>query len=125
MIKVICPLEVYLTPKKKVILNLNWYRNAHFHQLSDAKNALVEIIQAPQTIPHPCEIEFHYYAKTKALMDVSNPIAVIEKFVCDALVKKGCLPDDNRNIITRSRGWTYMGVDKENPRCEVLFWPVE
>lgn len=118
------PLRVFIGGKKKdFILNLNNYRNAHFRVLHKAKENYEALIwdRLPNVpVPLPIQIEFILYPKTKAICDPSNAVSIIEKFVCDSLVNKKIIPDDNFNIIKKHNGWTYGGVDKDNPRCELI-----
>ena len=85
------PLEVYYSEKKKFILNLNNYRNAHYRILSIAKKVytenLVERIKDFAKFDDPVSLEYIYYAKSNRRLDVSNPCSIIDKFTCDALVK--------------------------------------
>lgn len=122
------PLEVrYQTGKSasckwyKFILNLNNYRNTHGQVLGHAKRAYKDLIW--DLIPEgrfdkPVTITYVYYAKTKRKIDVSNPCCIIDKFVCDVLVDKGVLIDDNYEYVN-TVVYVWGGVDKENPRVEV------
>jgi len=125
MVTLILPLEVFYSKKKKFILNLNNYRNAHYRVLSIAKKTysddLVEMIEKWDDIPrfdNPVDLEYVYYAKSNRRVDVSNPCSIIDKFTCDALVKVGILEDDSSKQI-KSITYLYGGVDKENPRCRL------
>ena len=131
MVTLILPLEVFYSKKKKFILNLNNYRNAHYRVLSIAKKTysddLVEMIknlfikEKWDDIPrfdNPVDLEYVYYAKSNRRVDVSNPCSIIDKFTCDALVRVGILEDDSSKQI-KSINYVYGGVDKENPRCRL------
>ena len=125
MVTLILPLEVFYSKKKKFILNLNNYRNAHYRVLSIAKKTysddLVEMIEKWDDIPrfdNPVDLEYVYYAKSNRRVDVSNPWSFIDKFTCDALVRVGILEDDSSKQI-KSITYVYGGVDKENPRCRL------
>jgi|TARA_R100001082_G_C4351920_1_gene154938 Holliday junction resolvase RusA-like endonuclease len=125
MVTLILPLEVFYSKKKKFILNLNNYRNAHYRVLSIAKKTysddLVEMIEKWDDIPrfdNPVDLEYVYYAKSNRRVDVSNPCSIIDKFTCDALVRVGILEDDSSKQI-KSITYVYGGVDKENPRCRL------
>ena len=116
------PLEVYYSEKKKFILNLNNYRNAHYRVLSIAKKVytenLVERIKDYSRFDDPVSLEYIYYAKSNRRLDVSNPCSIIDKFTCDALVKAGVLEDDSSKQIKQVI-YKYGGIDKNNPRCEL------
>ena len=106
------PLEVYYSEKKKFILNLNNYRNAHYRVLSIAKKVytenLVERIKDYSRFDDPVSLEYVYYAKSNRRLDVSNPCSIIDKFTCDALVKAEIIEDDSFKQIKRCR--MYLGV---------------
>tara|TARA_R100000655_G_scaffold109410_1_gene163830 strand:+ start:247 stop:702 length:456 start_codon:yes stop_codon:yes gene_type:complete len=129
MVTLILPLEVFYSKKKKFILNLNNYRNAHYRVLSIAKKTysddLVEMIEKWDDIPrfdNPVDLEYVYYAKSNRRVDVSNPCSIIDKFTCDALVRVGILEDDSSKQI-KSITYVYGGVDKDNPRCVLEIFP--
>lgn len=109
---------------KKFILNLNNYRNLHYRSLNNAKqnySALVENkLPSRFKIPHdqPIMAIYVYYAQTKRKIDVANPCSIIDKFTCDAIVKKGLLIDDNIDYLKEVR-YVYGGVDRGNPRCDL------
>ena len=116
------PLEVYYSEKKKFILNLNNYRNAHYRVLSIAKKVytenLVERIKDYSRFDDPVSLEYIYYAKSNRRLDVSNPCSIIDKFTCDALVKAKIIEDDSFKQIKKV-SYVFGGVDKNNPRCEL------
>ena len=93
------PLDVYYSKKKKFILNLNNYRNAHYRVLSTAKKIysedLVEKIQDLPKFSEPVRLTYTYYARSNRRLDISNPCSVIDKFACDDLVKAGIIQDDD------------------------------
>tara|TARA_R100000322_G_scaffold165406_1_gene130731 strand:+ start:460 stop:843 length:384 start_codon:yes stop_codon:yes gene_type:complete len=125
--KIDLPLEVYYTKNKKFILNLNNYRNAHYRTLSNAKKIyadnLVDRISHPK-YEEPVVLTYTYYAKSKRRLDVSNPCSIIDKFTCDALVKAGVLEDDSSKQIKKVI-YKYGGIDKENPRCELVIKKID
>lgn len=102
-------------------LNLNTYRNASFHELSDMKVKFSELIQN-QLIPIKpykwAEFEFILFPGSRREMDLSNICSVVDKFFCDAFVKAGKLEDDNYNFL-RGIKYSFGEVDKNNPRVEV------
>ena len=125
--KIDLPLEVYYTKNKKFILNLNNYRNAHYRTLASAKKIyadnLVDRISHPK-YEEPVVLTYTYYAKSKRRLDVSNPCSIIDKFTCDALVKAGVLEDDSSKQIKQVI-YKYGGIDKENPRCELVIKKID
>ena len=125
--KIDLPLEVYYSKNKKFILNLNNYRNAHYRILSNAKKIyadnLVNRISYPK-YEEPVVLTYTYYAKSKRRLDVSNPCSIIDKFTCDALVKAEVLEDDSSKQIKQVI-YKYGGIDKENPRCELVIKKID
>ena len=122
-IQILLPLEVYYSKKKKFILNLNNYRNAHYRVLSIAKKLytdnLIPRLEDFDSFSEPVTLTYTYYAKSKRRIDVSNPCSIIDKFACDALVKAEILEDDSFKQI-KEVVYRFGGVDKENPRCELV-----
>jgi len=120
------PLEVYYSKKKKFILNLNNYRNAHYRVLATAKKLYSENLQASlkgiKPFTEAVVLEYTYFAKSKRRLDVSNPCSIIDKFTCDALVKAGVLADDSYNEIDKVV-YKFGGVDKSDARCELVITP--
>ena len=117
------PLEVYYSKKKKFILNLNNYRNAHYRVLSIAKKLytdnLIPRLEGFDSFSEPVTLTYTYYARSKRRLDISNPCSIIDKFACDALVKAEILEDDSFNQI-KAVVYKFGGVDKDNPRCELV-----
>ena len=115
------PLDVYYSKKKKFILNLNNYRNAHYRVLALAKKIYSEdLVTKIQDLPRfsdPVRLTYIYYARSNRRLDISNPCSVIDKFACDALVKARIIEDDNFNQI-KEVVYKFGGVDKDDPRCE-------
>lgn len=117
------PLYVWVSGNKKFILNLNNYRNAHFQVLNKAKKLYVDEVMVATKGKRPsfnggCHIVYTLYQPTNRRVDISNPLSVIDKFACDALVHLGILPDDANKYI-QSMTFVWGGVDKLNPRCEM------
>jgi hypothetical protein len=123
--QIISPLFVMLprvrTKDKKVLLNLNVYRNLHYISNNQAKEVYKNIM-FPQLkgkkFDTPIDLQFELFKARNAKIDRSNVLSVVEKFFCDALVACGCIPDDNDEYI-RSSYYRTAGVDKENPRVEI------
>ena len=97
--KIDLPLEVHYSKKKKFILNLNNYRNAHYRVLSISKRLysdnLVPRLKGFDRFTEPVSLTYTYYARSKRRLDISNPCSIIDKFACDALVKAEILEDDS------------------------------
>lgn len=127
-IKIILPVSISVGKEKKFILNLNQYRNAHHFTLSLAKKnyTLVVLSKVPPLgyKIKSCELEYIYYHGNKGTIDVSNPCSIIDKFTCDALTKRGYWEDDNYKTIKKIT-YIFGGVDKDNPRCELIIKVIE
>lgn len=112
------PLFVYCG-KKKIILNLNNYRNLHYRLLNDSKKkykSLIKPIVPSIKIKDSVCLEYVYFHGNARRVDVANPCSIIDKYTCDALVSFGVLEDDNSKNIKKVT-YIYGGVDKYNPRC--------
>ena len=94
-----CYIETGSRKRRKISLNMNGYRNAHFQQLNAVKRQFQpvrgELFKAEQ-------IQIHYtlHLATKRRTDMMNWVSIVDKFFCDWLVNNGCLPDDNYRHIT-------------------------
>jgi hypothetical protein len=106
MITITSPISVTLPRKtkadKKILLNLNVYRNLHFQVNNQAKNVYNMLMYSQLRdikLTPPIDMSFILYKKTKRLVDSSNIYCIVEKFFCDALVHWGCIKDDNDEYI--------------------------
>ena len=110
MISFNIPLSFELGKKKKrkYYLNLNTYRNLHYHVNSDLKILVKEYIKEyilpfkgdSLSISEPVEIEYIIFPGSKRRMDLDNMV-VIAKYVQDALVELGILKDDSYTYIPK------------------------
>ena len=125
MHKINLPLAVYLPrktmPDKKMIINLNNYRNWSYivsNQVKKAYCQAVEPLVRGLILDPRLSLEFTYYKGSRRISDRSNVLCIQEKFFLDALVELGCIEDDNDNFIKETK---YNGdkIDKRNPRVEV------
>lgn len=121
------PLRVPISKKKKVPLNLNYYRNAHYRDLSRAKNKFTELtLNKIKHLPEMegCLLEYVLYPATRQRCDVSNVCSVIDKFFADTLVTYNRLKDDNYELVPKVK-YTFGAVDPQNPRCDVIIRPLD
>lgn len=118
------PIYVKVSKKNTFSINLNEYRNAHFHVLNKAKIVFSQMI-APvlATIPPMVSTKLHFklFFGSNRDVDTSNVCSIVEKFFCDAIVDHGILEDDNRRFLIGSTS-DFGGVDTKNPRVEVTFF---
>jgi len=68
-----------------------------------------------EAICTPCNVECHFYLKTRRLCDLTNMLESIH----DVLVKYGVLEDDNYTRVATTDG-SFVSYDKENPRTEIV-----
>lgn len=127
MWEVCLPTSVNLSAKKKFALNLNIYRNAHFHTLNNAKSIFQD--QVGSLVKHiPLQecvgIIYTYFSGTKRESDVSNICTVVDKFFCDTLVEVGVLQDDNFNHV-KEVAFRYGGISKGNSHVMARIIPLE
>lgn len=114
------PLYIEKKNGKKIHINLNNYRNWHFHTSNNIKKeyqqiALRKIPKQKHTI---INIEYTLYRGDNRRIDLSNVCSIHDKFFCDALSKSGFIPDDDCKHITKI-SYINGGVDKLNPRIEI------
>ena len=132
VIRLESPLAVYLPRKtmddKKIILNLNYYRNWQHHLNNQIKQVFKELMHKQFDdrglqgfkFKNPVDVEFQYFKPTKRISDKSNVFTVQSKFLYDAMVQYGMFEDDNDDWIKHEHLLPTVH-DKDNPRCEWLF----
>jgi len=120
MIKIELP--IYWKPSQKkrpVLMSMNWYRNAHYHVKSRAKGEYhAEINYQLSKLRHlpkfdKYRVSYEIIGKN-AGSDPGNIVAIIEKYLLDALQDCGVLPEDNFNHHIGSM-WINCGVNKNKP----------
>ncbi len=135
-LKIISPLAVFLprvTMKdKKVILNLNNYRNQKFmvndqckklHARAIEKYLMDSCVSWDTTAYYfngPVNVTFQYFKPSKRISDKSNIYSVHSKYVYDALTNLGIWEDDNDDQIKEELLLPTI-YDKANPRVEFVF----
>ena len=118
------PLAIELPRKKtrpkKVILNLNVYRNLHHATNGEVKIEFTKLMKEQLerlVFPEPLELHYTIFRPTNRRMDTMNPGSVIDKFFCDALVHYGCISDDNDSVIVKT---TFQSGGKVEDACAVV-----
>ena len=126
MIKIISPLFVDIPRKtmkdKRIYLNFNVYRNLHYIVNNQAKEIYCELMEKDLKglkLKPPIGIAYILFKGSKRKTDRANILSVVDKFFCDALVHWKCLPDDEDKFIFSTKYFTG-GIDRENPRVEIL-----
>ena len=116
-------LEVGVHKKKTHYLNLNNYRNWQFQLNNQLKKTfkitVASDIRNLKPVGGPVRITYSIFYPTKRAFDVDNIGTVISKFTMDALVEFGIIEDDNYHFVPEIV-FEFGGIDKENPRCDVL-----
>ena len=116
------PLRVPKSSKKDFILNINNYRNAYYHTLNKTKITYKAILenQIKQMAPATkIAVTYVVYADSRRKFDLMNVVSIHSKYFLDALVEFGKIPDDSFNHVIKE-STAYGGVDKHNPRVEIL-----
>lgn len=117
------PLYVDLPRKRKakrVMLNLNVYRNLHHITNNQAKVAFCEAMKAQLlgvVLDVPISLSYVIYKPSNRIQDTMNVGSVVDKFFCDALAHYGCIPNDNDSVIV---GHQFLpGGKKDHAYAEV------
>lgn len=134
MITLTLPLKVMVTKKSRktskprfFTLNLNEYRNAHFHVLNKAKREYAKLVQKQVedlALKEMCafhgrlKLRFVYYHPGFNRVDLANVCSIVDKFTCDALTDLGLWPDDDSRTIVAVR-YSWGGIDAIHPRVEL------
>ena len=120
-------LPVYIdVPKKtkkdqRVYLNLNVYRNLNSFLNGQTKTLFGERVGwlfRGKKFRTPLRMIFTYYSGSKMKKDLSNVCIVVDKFICDVLVKEGCIEDDSIAEIPEV-DYRYGGLDPGNARVDL------
>lgn len=120
------PLSVPVSSKKKFMLNMNDYRNAHYQVLNKAKVEYKrimrdEILQLPKM--NVISVDYEITLGDNRRHDGMNIASVTSKFFLDALVEYGILEDDNMKRVLHEE-WNSCGVEKGNGRVLIYIRPL-
>ena len=101
---------------------MNTYRNLHHRTSNDAKKEYTRVVSEQLVnldIKTPVEITYKVYKASNRRLDKLNVVSVVGKFLMDAIVNYGCIPDDNDDYIKKE---TILPteLDRVNPRVEVI-----
>ena len=115
------PLRVQVSKQKYFTLNINSYRNQHYHVLNKSKveykNYMYDqVIQLPHL--ELINLTYTLYPPSKRRMDISNVLSVVDKYFSDCLVELGKLDDDDYKHICQVI-YQFGSIDKESPRVEI------
>jgi Holliday junction resolvase RusA-like endonuclease len=125
-LKITSPLFIDLprvrTKAKRVYLNMNAYGNTNTFTNNEVKKAYLEAIREQidgKVIVTPVEISYRVLKGSKRRLDKMNVVAVVSKYLLDALTTCGCWTDDNDDYVKKE---TILPteIDKDNPRVEII-----
>ena len=106
---------------KTFLVNLNWFRNSHYHIKNEVKQYYTTLItqqlKSATPIKGPYELAFEYYYKS-VVSDLDNVCAMANKSFNDAAQAIGLVENDNVKYCKKSC-YFVGGADKENPRMEI------
>ena len=125
MIKLILPLYVMVSKKRKFWLNFNQYNASHWTTRGAAKKAFnKKIVPILVNINKNFkQIKLIYTVYHYRSYDINNVCSIIDKFFQDAMIEAGIIDDDNYKINIETL-FTTGELDSENPRCEVQIMEV-
>ena len=111
---------------KTILVNMNWYRNAHHIEQNDVKKIYSDLIQDQfrdmeinrMLVDIKYVVNYKLFYKSLAC-DMPNITAMMSKFVNDAIQELGLVKNDNVKFLVREVH-EVGGQDKENPRCEIV-----
>jgi hypothetical protein len=105
------PLRARKSKQKWFWFNLNAYRNTHYQTLNKAKQWFNEwAFTQNLTGEFSGPVHIHYSIWPKKRSDLMNVGSVLDKFLQDALVNCGVLPDDNCEYV-KSVSFQFIAYD--------------
>ena len=124
---IIIELPIYYTFTKKtkkdnkVLVGMNWYRNAHFRNSNQVKQHYHKLIYSKvtqsQKLKDKYMVSYSLYP-SNSKCDLMNVVSVIDKFLNDALQDSGVIVNDNIKYYKHMIA-TVEEVDRYNPRIEI------
>tara|TARA_B110000908_G_C10266913_1_gene465083 strand:+ start:402 stop:806 length:405 start_codon:yes stop_codon:yes gene_type:complete len=121
-------IDVGVNTKKSIYLNLNKYRNWHFHVNNQLKKLFkiqtIEAMRQLKPMKPPYQVTYLIYYENRRRFDIDNIGAVVGKFTHDALIEAGVIEDDCYTYISRII-YEFGGIDSKNPRCDVIIEEIE
>lgn len=117
---IILPTHVQVSKNKRVPVNLNWYRNAHFLELNRAKvNFKAAIAEQIKALPYlkKIAVSYTFHPGKGIIADTNNVCCIADKFFLDALVELSRIKDDTRKHVIGTQ-FLPGAQDVANPRVE-------
>ena len=125
-LKLIVPMYVELPKKTKknvnVWLNMNRFMNLHHIMKNNAKKVFFEVMKDQLEgvkIDTPVNITYQLFSPDRRRRDKMNAIAVVSKFLLDAITHYDCWEDDNDDFV-KTETLLPTEYDKGNGRIEVV-----
>ena len=119
--------EYKTKPSKTFLVGLNWFRNAYRYEQNSVKQHYHTLVKnqlnSPIEVLSIYELDLKLFYKNPS-SDMSNCLALVEKFVLDALQELGITSGDTVKSHVKT---TYHVIkqDKTNPRAEITIIPKE
>ena len=105
----------------KILVGMNWYRNAHFRNSNQVKQYYHKLIHSKvtqsQKLKNKYMVSYTLYP-SNSNCDLMNVVSVIDKFLNDALQDCGVVINDNIKFY-KSMTAGVKEIDKYNPRIEI------
>jgi hypothetical protein len=114
------PVYYQISNSSTVLVDLNWYKNAHYGLVNKVKrfyHTLVSDLITKHTPRFKGKVHIKYQIYLHINNDGGNVRSVIEKFLLDSLRDNGIIPNDNIKFIISDNAEYF--VDDSNPRCMV------
>ena len=130
---IILELPIYYTFVKKtkkdnkVLVGMNWYRNAHFRSSNQVKQHYHKLIYSKVTQSQKLKDKYmvsYMLYPSNSNCDLMNVVSVIDKFLNDALQDCGVIVNDNIKFYKHMIA-IVKEVDKLNPRIEIIVEEIE
>ena len=126
--EIILPIYTNTSKKKKVLVSLNWFRNAHYGIKDKVKKQYHEIVfeqlrGAKKPFENQIGVKYQLWYK-RGDCDLMNVVSVLDKFLLDALVQAKMIKDDNVNKYISCYA-EVGGKDVKNPRLVCIIEEVE
>ena len=111
----------------KILVGMNWYRNAHFRNSNQVKQHYHSLIYSKVTQSQKLKDKYmvsYMLYPSNSNCDLMNVVSVIDKFLNDALQDSGVVVNDNIKFYKHMIA-TVKEVDKLNPRIEIIIEEME
>lgn len=120
------PWKIPLSKNKDFPINLNYYRNAYYQELNNAKIKFAQLVSpllGSVLYMESCSLQYVIFPPSKRECDISNICSIADKFFSDTLVSSEKIIDDNFKVIP-TVNFSFGHIDTTNPRIEVTITPI-